>query len=101
MLKHRSKTLLAIMALVLGAALSAAAEARASIPFDFVVQGTTYPAGTYDVVATSSPRVVILRNEANLKQSFMLILPLGESLTNGSAQLTLHPKGSTGRIGQK
>ena len=47
---------------------------------------------TMDTPGFSTPRVVILRNEANLKQSFMMILPMGESLVNGNARLPLQPK---------
>ncbi len=96
MLKHRLRLFFAIATLFVGASLPAAAAeaANASIPFDFVVQGVTYPAGTYRVISTSSPRVVIVRNEANLKQSFMMLLPMGESLVNGSARLPLQPKSS-------
>lgn len=94
MLKHRLTLFFVIATLSAGISLSAAAAdtAQASVPFDFVVEGITYPAGTYRVISTSTPRVVILRNEANLKQSFMMILPMGESLVNGNARLPLQPK---------
>ncbi len=96
MLKHRLTLFLAMIALFFGASLpSAAADALyASIPFNFVVQGVTYPAGTYRVISTSSPQLVIVRNEANLKQSFMMLLPTGESVANGNARLILRPKSS-------
>ena len=94
MLKHRLTLFIAIVTLFVGASLPAAAAdaADALIPFDFVVQGVTYPAGTYRVISTSLPQVVIVRNEANLKQSFMILLPMGESLINGNARLPLQPK---------
>ena len=94
MLKHRLKLLFAMMAIFAAISIpaQAAGAARATIPFDFVVYGVTYPAGNYDVTATSTPRVIILRNEANLKQSFIVLLPLGETLANGTAHLPLQPK---------
>ena len=97
MLKHRLKLLSAVMALFAAISIPAQAEGtgRATIPFDFVVYDVTYPAGSYDVTATSSPRVIIMRNEANLKQSFMLVLPLGETLANGTAHLRLTPSHAT------
>lgn len=94
MLKHRLTLFFAIATLLAGVSVPAAAAdaAQASVPFDFVVRGMTYPAGTYRVISTSTPRVVIVRNEANLKQGFMMLLPMGESLVNGNARLTLQPK---------
>jgi hypothetical protein len=93
MLKHRVIFLGMAITLLVGSSLPAAADGwHASIPFDFVVQGMTYPAGTYDVLATNSPRVVIVRSETNLKQSFVMLLPTGESLENGNARLPLTPK---------
>lgn len=94
MLKHRLTLLFVITSFIVGASLSAvAAEAvHATIPFDFVVQGVTYPAGVYRIVSTSTSRVVIVRNEENLKQSFMILLPTGESLLDGNVRLLLQPK---------
>lgn len=96
MLKHRLTLLFIVATLFVGATLPAiAADApHASIPFDFVVQGVNYPAGTYRVIATSSSRVVIVRNESNLNQSFIILLPMGESLLEGNAHLSVRPKSS-------
>lgn len=93
MLKHRLIFLGMAITLLVGSSLPAAADGwHASVPFDFVVQGVTFPAGTYDILATTSPRVVIVRNETNLKQSFLMVLPTGESLRNSNARLPLTPK---------
>lgn len=96
MLKHRLTLLFVIATFFVGAVFSAAAAdvPHASIPFDFTVSGVTYPAGTYRVIPTSTARVVIVRNEENVKQSFMILLPMGESLLDGNVQLPLHPKTS-------
>jgi hypothetical protein len=51
-----------------------------------------FPAGNYEIVKTSSPRVVIVRNETNVNRSFLMILPVGESLESGTASLPLAPK---------
>lgn len=93
MLKHRLIFLGIAITLLIGSSLPAAADGwHASVPFDFVVQGVTFPAGTYDILATKSPRVVIVRSETNLKQSFLMLLPTGESLASGNARLPLTPK---------
>ncbi len=93
MLKHRLILLGVAITLLVGGSLPAAADGwHASVPFDFVVQGVTFPAGTYDILATASPQVVIVRSETNLKQSFLILLPAGESLVSGNAQLPLRPK---------
>ena len=93
MLKHRLAFLCAVVALLVVVSLPAAADGwHASVPFDFVVQGVTFPAGTYAIISTTSPRVVIVRSETNVKQSFLMLLPTGESLVNGNAQLPLTPK---------
>ncbi|HEU5403534.1 MAG TPA: hypothetical protein VFU86_19425 [Terriglobales bacterium] len=97
MSKHRLTLFFVAIALLVGATLPAAAadEWRAVVPFDFVVQGVTYPAGNYDVIATTSPRVVVLRNQAHLKRSFLMVLPVGESLANGNARLPLALKAAS------
>ncbi len=94
MLKHRLALLFAVT-LFVGASLPAAADGwHASVPFDFVVQGVNFPAGSYEILPTSSPKVVIVRNHVNPKQSFLLVLPTGESLANNDARLLLTPKNS-------
>ncbi len=104
MSKHRVK--LAIIAtLVLGAFLCAEAQGgqHASIPFDFVVSGATFPAGTYSVVSTSSPQVVLLRNDANPRVTCLLQLQAGERLSDGNVRLVLQRKTSVEHLneGQK
>ena len=93
MLKHRLTLLFVMVTLFVGASLPAAADGwHASVPFDFVVQGVNFPAGNYEILPTSSPKVVIVRNHINPKQSFLLVLPTGESLANSDARLLLTPK---------
>lgn len=90
MLKHRLTLLFAMIMLFGGASLPAAAEKwHASVPFDFVVQGVNFPAGNYEIIPTSSPKVVIVRNYANPRRSFLMVLPTGESLGNSDARLRL------------
>ena len=77
--------------LVLGVAAYAQAgdAARASIPFDFMVQGKSLPAGTYILVEGVNPRIVVLRNLENPTISALVLLRPGQTLTDGKAEFVV------------
>ena len=70
-------------------------SARASIPFDFTVKNLTFPAGNYNLVSTSNPRVAILRNENNPHLSAIVVLRNGETLAEGKAQFQVKRKSAS------
>lgn len=45
---------------------------RADVPFDFVVSGTTLPAGTYEVSTSSTGRMLMIRNQDHGQYSAMV-----------------------------
>jgi len=88
--------------LVLGVASYAQAgdAARASIPFEFVVNNTTFPAGNYAVVGTSNPRIAILRNEQNPRISTIVVLSNNsELLGDGKAEFQVKRKSAPEQAG--
>jgi hypothetical protein len=56
-----------------------------SIPFTFVVRGASFPAGNYNLVGTSNPRIAVLRNVGNPKVSCLVVLREGKTLSDGNA----------------
>lgn len=87
--------------LVLGVASYAQAgdAARASIPFEFVVNGTSFPAGEYKVVGTANPRIAILRYEQNPHISTLVVLNNNASLADGKAEFQVKRKPATEQAG--
>ncbi len=87
--------------LVLGVASYAQAgdAARASIPFDFVVNGASFPKGDYRLVGTTNPRVAILRNEADPHISALVVLKEGETLSDSKAEFQVKRKSATEQAG--
>jgi len=74
-------------------------SARASIPFDFTVNNLTLPAGNYNLVSTSNPRVAILRNENNPHLSAIVVLRNGETLAGGKAEFQVKRKSAPEQAG--
>jgi len=89
MAKKLSTLSLALALLVLGVATTAGAAEITSvrIPFDFVVAGATYPAGTYTVTPTTNTRLVVIRNAE--KPSLGAVVSLGPNGRNIDGKLEL------------
>jgi hypothetical protein len=75
--------------------------ARASIPFEFTVNGASFPAGSYSVVSTSNPRIAILRNQENPHLSTIVILRSGETLADGKAEFVVKRKSAPEQAGNQ
>lgn len=75
--------------------------ARASIPFEFTVNGASFPAGNYSVVSTSNPRIAILRNQDNPRLSTIVILRNGETLADGKAEFLVKRKSDSEQAGNQ
>jgi hypothetical protein len=73
--------------------------ARASIPFEFTVNGASFPAGNYSVVGTSNPRIAILRNQENPRLSTIVVLRNGETLADGKAEFVVKRKSAPEQAG--
>lgn len=100
-MKKIVKVAVAAAMLVLGIASYAQAgdAARASIPFEFIVNGTSFPAGEYKVVGTGNPRVVILRYEQNPHISTLVVLSNDASLADGKAEFQVKRKPASEQTG--
>jgi hypothetical protein len=95
MYKNLFKTAIVSAMLAFGAASSyaqAAGAARTSIPFEFVVNGASFPAGDYRLLETSNPRVIILRNTENPRLSCFVVLRNGETLADGKLDFEVKRK---------
>jgi hypothetical protein len=75
------------------------ASAHASIPFEFVVNGTSFPAGNYNVAETSNPRIAILRNTENPHISCIIVLRNGQTLADRKAEFTVKRKSAPEQAG--
>src|SRR5690242_15031145 len=72
---------------------------RASIPFNFTVHGTSFPAGNYAVAGTSNPRIVVLRNLSNPHVSCLVVLKPGQTLAAGQAAFNVERKSASEQAG--
>jgi hypothetical protein len=88
---------LAVFAILLAGAgiISAQDQAlRAHIPFSFVVNGATLPAGEYTVRQPYSPHAMTIRDTGNGVQEFTLVVPTTGQLTQpGTPRLVFHRYG--------
>lgn len=89
----------AMLAIGVASYAQSGASARASIPFEFVVKGASFPAGNYSVMETSNPRVAILRNTENPHISCIIVLRNGETLADGKAEFIVKRKSAPEQAG--
>jgi hypothetical protein len=85
--------------LIVALALTSAAHAqgrtvRASIPFDFVVQDKTYPAGEYDIVR-ANPEVLLIESRDQGKALFVVSGLCSSLVPSQDTKLLFHQIGDT------
>jgi hypothetical protein len=70
-------------------------KVQANIPFSFVVNGKTLPAGEYNVRRVTSPDTMIIRGVKHGEGAFTAFVPTTEpSARQGTARLVFHRYGN-------
>lgn len=63
-------------------AASASTMAQADLPFNFVIKGHSYPAGSYDIIMDSSHSFITLANRTNLAERIVFTVgPADEAIS--------------------
>jgi hypothetical protein len=101
MFKNFAKAAIISATLIVGVASYAqsADTVRTAIPFDFVLNGASFPAGEYTVARTSNPRIAILRKQDDPHISTIVVLRNGETLADGKAEFIVKRKSAPEQAG--
>ena len=89
---HRIATLVFALAAA-GAVNAQTLTARASIPFNFVVNGKTLPAGNYVIYETIQSRTLVIRGMDNHAAALAVPASVAPDIAQASGQLVFHRYG--------
>ena len=83
-MKRQALSVISLLSLLLvaGLAIAQTSHVRANVPFNFTVGSKTLPAGTYDIRASSDPKVLLVQAQGGGSS-------MPPSMTAGSSSVAL------------